>query len=126
MKENEELIQALSDYFVEAGLIPTDSEKAEGLAEYSTVNESNGEIECTFYPEVHHAARGMVQRIQKEREENWEAKTITASFYYEGVDGFYLRSKYAAQFAEDNEVVIEELKKATNQATFGELRKNDA
>jgi hypothetical protein len=68
----------------------------------------------------------MVQRIQKEREENWEAKTITASFYYEGVDGFYLRSKYAAQFAEDNEVVIEELKKATNQATFGELRKNDA
>jgi DNA-directed RNA polymerase specialized sigma54-like protein len=34
MKENEELIQALSDYFVEAGLIPTDSEKAEGLAEY--------------------------------------------------------------------------------------------
>ena len=34
MKENEELIQALSDWFVEAILIPDDAEKAAGLAEY--------------------------------------------------------------------------------------------
>lgn len=34
MKENEELIQALSDWLIEAGLIPDDLEKAEGLADY--------------------------------------------------------------------------------------------